>query len=91
MSDPQNLMRNRPARHPVVTALMIIAGIILLLPGICSLVFITMFSVGGASVTRDSGLGLLWLVCFAVAAAGIALIYRAVRHRSRSRPGNELS
>src|SRR5947209_10508773 len=30
VSDPQNLPRNSPARPPVVTALMVIAGIILL-------------------------------------------------------------
>ena len=67
-------------RHPALTVLMIAGGIILLLPGLCSLVFIVVLvSDSFRDAFSDSGLVMLWLVCFAVAAGGILLIRHAVR------------
>jgi hypothetical protein len=54
--------------------LLALIGVILLLPGICSLVFMVA-SVGGG--TRD--LAGLWLLTFLLAAAGIALIVAAIK------------
>jgi hypothetical protein len=52
-------------------------GVLLLLPGICSLVFMVPFVSGGA---RDPGpIGGLWLMTFLLAAAGIGLIVAAIR------------
>ena len=62
-----------PRRHPLLSALMVILGIILLLPGICSLIFLSM--AGGAG----GDLWGLWLACFVVAAGGIALLVAAAR------------
>jgi hypothetical protein len=59
-----------------VVAFLVLVGIILLLPGLCSLVFIVSFGGGG-----DSWLGLLWVVSFVVAASGILLIRFAFRNR----------
>jgi len=54
--------------------LLILIGVVLLLPGLCSLVFMGFAGGGG-------GLGLLYLVTFAIAAGGIMLIRYAIRNR----------
>ena len=65
-----------PSKHrrsPVVAAIMVIVGIVLLLPGVCSLFFMV-------NMGSDAGvIGLLWLICFLVSAGGIALIVKAFR------------
>jgi hypothetical protein len=61
-------------RHPLLTALMIIIGIVALLPGVCALFFMVAMPGGGGGA-----LALLWLVCLAISAGGIALIVRASR------------
>jgi hypothetical protein len=66
-----------PNRNPWVTALLILIGIILLLPGLCSLIF-------AVAILNDSGslggdLGSLWILCLSVGAGGVALIVFAVR------------
>lgn len=53
---------------------LVLIGVVLLLPGLCSLVSMGMFGAGG-------GLGLIYLLTFAVAAGGIVLIRYAVRNR----------
>jgi hypothetical protein len=60
-------------RHPLLTVLMVIIGIILLLPGLCSLIFLGM--AGGAG----GDLWGLWVFCFVVSAGGIALLVAASR------------
>jgi hypothetical protein len=55
-------------------ALLILVGIVLLLPGICSVIAAGMF--GGSG-----GLALIYLATFAIAAGGIALIRYAIRNR----------
>ena len=56
--------------------LLIIVGIILLLPGLCSLAaMLILTGMGGGG----SHVFLLWLFCFAVSAGGIWLIRFAVR------------
>jgi hypothetical protein len=62
-------------RHIALTILMVVFGAILLLPGVCSLVFIF---AGGFS-DGDSGLILLWIACLLVSAGGIWLIVKAFR------------
>ena len=63
------------ARHPVLTILMVIGGIILLLPGVCAIFFMTM----GGSGAGDPALISLWFVCFLISAGGVLLIIRAFR------------
>ena len=65
--------RQRPSR--VAAVVLTLLGIVMLLPGICSIFFIVVLS-GGDAVT-----GLLWLICFAISAGGIWLISYAVRGR----------
>ena len=66
---------------------MIVVGIILLLPGLCSLVF----ALGMASEIRLSDpiaqavMG-LWAICFAVSALGILLIVLARKRRAQGLP-----
>ena len=61
-------------RNPVLTFLMILLGVILLLPGLCALVFFV-----GSAGSTDSSIFLLWLVCFGISAGGVALIVSAIR------------
>jgi hypothetical protein len=55
---------------------LVLVGIVLLLPGICSLIFMGQFGAGGGGALAG-----LWLLCFAIAAGGIALIAFAIRNR----------
>jgi hypothetical protein len=65
-----------PARNGCLTALMIGAGIVLLLPGVCAVLIVTFDPQHGLGdqTTLMACIGL-----FAVAAGGIALIWTAVR------------
>jgi hypothetical protein len=63
-------------RHPAVTILMVIFGLILLLPGVCSISFIAKME---SQVPAPSVLVLLWAVCFLISAGGIWLLVRAFR------------
>lgn len=69
-----------PPSNGCLTALMILVGIVLLLPGLCSLV------VGGIMLTggdRIGDFGGIFLFTFAVAIGGIMLIRVAVRRPER--------
>lgn len=70
---PQGPERPARGRHGCLTAVMILVGIVLLLPGMCALAFTSVL--GGSGVP---GVG-LWLVCMLVSAGGIALIVKASR------------
>jgi ABC-type dipeptide/oligopeptide/nickel transport system permease subunit len=83
MSDPQNPPRNppmaAPARHPVVTALMVVAGIIMLLPGLCSLIFVaTLVYEQPLGIFNEPGLLMLWVMLIAIGWGGFVLIRRAM-------------
>ena len=58
--------------------LALLIGVILLLPGACSLGFIVM-SLGESG--SQGPLPLLWLICFAVSFGGVMLIRNALRRR----------
>jgi hypothetical protein len=62
-----------PRRHPLLTLLMVLCGIILLLPGVCALAFLGMAKGAGGDLWG------LWLTCFVVSAGGIALLVSAAR------------
>jgi hypothetical protein len=74
----------QPPRYTGGQIVMTVIGVILLLPGLCSLLFmLTMISelsfndpIGGTIVT-------VWIVCFAFSAVGIALIYVARKDGKR--------
>jgi hypothetical protein len=53
---------------------MAVAGIILLLPGVCALGFMVTWGLHGSGPAIG-----LWLVCFMVAAPGALLLYSAFR------------
>ena len=77
---PPPLSRPPPhQRSGCLTALMAIFGIILLLPGVCALLF------GGISISDggriDSGVALLVFLGLVVGLGGIALIWAAIRGR----------
>jgi hypothetical protein len=60
-------------RHPLLTVLMVIIGIILLLPGVCSLVFLALAGGSGGELWG------LWMVCFVISFGGIALLVAAAK------------
>jgi len=65
-----------PPRNGCLTAFMVLVGVILLLPGVCTLAFL-----GGAS--HDPTMGLIALITFLIALGGIALIVFALRGPAR--------
>ncbi|MBR0715381.1 hypothetical protein [Bradyrhizobium liaoningense] len=68
-----------PARGGCLTALMVICGVILLLPGLCAIVF------GGISVSEggriDADIAPLVFLGLVVGAVGVALIWVAIKGR----------
>ena len=66
---------SRLARGIGIAALLII-GIVLLSPGACALGFMV---VSGFDDLGDGWLITLWLICFAIAAGGVAIIWQAVK------------
>jgi hypothetical protein len=81
MSDPQEARPRgpTPGRNPWVTALLILVGIILLLPGLCSLLFSVVLIGDSDSLGRDPGILSLLIFCFLLGAGGVALIVFAIR------------
>jgi hypothetical protein len=57
----------------VITVLMVIGGIILLLPGACSLFFMSVLGGSGGPLV------ILWVICFAISLGGVALLVKAAR------------
>ncbi len=66
------------ARSGAITALMLLAGIILLLPGLCAGFFVVAFSFTLQELSNSPLLVLLWIACFTATAGGIALIRHAL-------------
>jgi len=81
MSDQQNTKPPgpTPGRNRWVTALLILIGIILLLPGLCSLLFSAMLLTDSGGYGRDPGILSLLFFCLLVGVGGVALIVFAVR------------
>ena len=67
-----------PRRNPWVTALLILIGLILLLPGLCSIIFSAILLTAGGPGGDLEYLPLLFF-CFLVGVGGVALIVFAVR------------
>jgi hypothetical protein len=67
------------ASSGAITALMLLCGIILLLPGLCAGFFVVASTIGSPGLAGQPVIILLWFVCFAITAGGIVLIGRAVR------------
>jgi hypothetical protein len=66
------------SRHPVLTILMVVVGIILLLPGVCAAFFIAAGGIGSIG-SEDALIVALWVACFLIAAGGVWLLVRAFR------------
>jgi uncharacterized membrane protein HdeD (DUF308 family) len=71
MSDSDNAPV-KPPRHGCLTAIMVLAGIVLLLPGVCTLL------VSGGDL-RDPLMSTIALITFFVFVGGIVLIAQALR------------
>jgi hypothetical protein len=77
MTDPNPASPPRPqGLGGCLTAFLVLVGIALLLPGICSLLFM-----GASGVNVGGEIAGLMLLTFAIAAGGIALIAFAIRNR----------
>jgi hypothetical protein len=75
-----------PRRNPLVTALLMLIGFILLLPGLCS-VFVSVIWIrsivfeGFHPGPYDSAALLMLLTCFAIGAIGVGVIVHTLRRR----------
>lgn len=81
MSVPDDLPLSQPPQRPqglggCIVALLVVIGIVLLLPGLCSLIFVLAYQGEGAG-----SVGLLWLITFVIAALGIMLMRYAIKNR----------
>jgi hypothetical protein len=85
MTDPGREHRQvplAPRPHPAVSVLVTICGVILLLPGLCSLAFIgALVSDEPKGLFDDAGLLLLWAVCLAISFGGVMMIRRVWMRR----------
>jgi hypothetical protein len=70
-----------PGRNPFVTALLVIIGLILLLPGLCSIIFTGILIGAGGSGGNGAEYLPMLLTCFLIGVGGVALIVFAVRRR----------
>jgi hypothetical protein len=60
-------------RDPIQSILMVVAGVILLLPGVCAVGFMIL----GGLHSPDPSIISLWLGCLLIAAVGVVLLYKA--------------
>ena len=67
----------RQARSAVLTALLLIGGLLLLAPGVCAVIFIREYILSPSPAA--SGFMTLWAISFAISALGIAQIVYAFR------------
>jgi uncharacterized RDD family membrane protein YckC len=65
-----------PQRNGCLTAFLVLVGVLLLLPGVCTMAFMS----GGGS---DPTMSLIALITFLVAVGGIALIAFALQRKGR--------
>ena len=73
-------------RYTVGQIVMTVFGVILLLPGLCSLLF--MISMAGEIRMSDPIAQLivgLWVMCFLISAGGVALLYAARNSARKAR------
>ena len=77
-SPPPGLPPPRAGLGGCLVALLVVIGIALLLPGICSLIFMIPFMLGQGPVGEWV---IAWLITFIIAAGGIGLIRYALRNR----------
>lgn len=66
--------------HPVVRVLLALVGLVLLLPGFCTLFFVYSTLAGRGRANGD--IVVLWVVCIGISVGGLLLIRAAARHRS---------
>lgn len=78
-----------PAGGGLGTVILVLLGIVMLLPGLCALVFTLGFLINDprGTLTEGGELWFLWLVCFAISAMGVWLI--RVARRPTVRPPDE--
>ena len=77
MSDPGAVPTTQP-RYTGGQIAMLVIGVILLLPGLCSLFFL--IAMASDLARGDPYIGavvVLWIICFLISAGGVALIYLA--------------
>jgi hypothetical protein len=81
LSDQQAARDGGPnsRRNPWVTALLVLLGIILLFPGLCSLVFSVAILADSGSIGSDPGVRGFLVFCFLVGVGGAVLIVFAIR------------
>jgi uncharacterized membrane protein YraQ (UPF0718 family) len=86
-SQPPEPVLTPSAGSGCATVVMLIFGIILLLPGLCSLAFLVgeiaeLIKEGRLALFRDGSMLTLWIIGVAVSAGGVLLIRAALRSRN---------
>jgi hypothetical protein len=83
MTDQQPVRPQGPSpnRNPWVTALLVLIGLILLLPGLCSVILTGIMLTNGGPGSDTEFLPIL-IICFLLGVGGVALIVFAIRRKS---------
>jgi hypothetical protein len=87
MSDQSGRRRDpTPDRDPAVTAFLLFVGILLLVPGVCSVIFFPMFFSGNVGTNPlTSGLFIIWSIGALLGVGGIVLMTFVARRFLASR------
>jgi hypothetical protein len=82
MSEPNTTGPSESPRYTWVQIAMIAIGVLLLLPGLCSLFVMISMVPWSPSDPFFSLIATVWVICFMISAGGVAMIY-AGRKRAR--------
>jgi hypothetical protein len=84
MSEPQPTPAPGPSpnRNPWVTALLVLIGLILLLPGLCSVILTGILIGAGGPRGNDLDFLPMLIGCFLLGVGGVVLIVFAIRRKS---------
>jgi uncharacterized membrane protein HdeD (DUF308 family) len=76
-SQPPDSASAPEGRDGCASALLMLLGLIMLLPGICSIGFMIV----DRSLARDVNIVTLWIVCLVISSVGVYLFYAAKKAR----------
>jgi hypothetical protein len=84
LSEPQPTPAPGPSpnRNPWVTALLVLIGLILLLPGLCSVILTGILIGAGGPRGNDLDFLPMLIGCFLLGVGGVVLIVFAIRRKS---------
>ena len=69
-------MRDGMNRHPIIASLLALAGLVMLLPGLCVIVLVSRNGLPDSTVVTPVFWLILWSICFAISALGVYFLVK---------------